>query len=304
MPTGLRVVDESRVTQPLGGSKVRNLEWLVGEARAGGGDVITLGPAGGQHLLASAVYGQRAGLRVHAVAWPQPWSETAERSLRALHAHAEVVWPAASRNWAPLTLSRVFATVRFLAGYPPTIWPPGGSSPTGVLGWVQGGIDIAESILSGRLAGVERIYVPLGSGGLAAGLRIGLALGGSAATVVAVDVTGAGRLAVEVAGLGVRRLLAREGVRVEKLAPLQVIRESSAYGVPTTAGTKASEIAVSAGLFVDSTYGAKALSVALQDPHSHACAFVATANAQPLDPLLAGALTELPPRLRVLLPKP
>lgn len=303
LSTGLRVVDESRVALPLGGSKVRNLEWLIGEACAGGGDVITLGPAGGQHLLASGVYGKRAGLRVHAVAWPQPWSEAAERSLRALHAHAEVVWPAASRNRAPFTLARVFATVRLLAGYPPMIWPPGGSSPTGVLGWVQGGIEIAESIQNGELQGVERIYVPLGSGGLAAGLRIGLALGGSTAAVVAVDVTGVGRLAVEAVGFGTRRLLARHGVRVEKLAPITVIREQSAYGEPTAAGSKASELATSAGLFVDATYGAKALSAALQDHEPGTAAFVATANAHPLDPLLASALHELPERLRPLLPK-
>lgn len=301
LPTGLRVLDESRVSQPLGGSKVRNLEWLLGEARAGGGDVVTLGPAGGQHLLASAVYGQRAGLRVHAVAWPQPWSEAAERSLRVLHAHAEVVWPAASRNLSPFTVGRVVATVRFLAGYPPTLWPPGGSSPTGTLGWVQGGLDIAAAIQTGELSGIERVYVPLGSGGLAAGLRAGLALGGSSATVVAVDVTGGGRLAVEAVGFGVKRLLARHGVAVGKLAPLQIVREASAYGVPTQAGTAASQVAVDAGAFVDSTYGAKALAVALRDASPRKCLFVATANARPLDELLTGALTNLPQRLRRLL---
>lgn len=297
---GMRVLDESRSALPLGGSKVRSLEWLLGAALQGGGDVITLGPAGGQHLLSSAVYGRRAGLRVHAVAWPCFRSVAAESSLRALHAHAEMVWPTLGKEMAIFTCLRVFSTVRFLAGYAPTVWPPGGSSAVGTLGWVEAGLQVANAVRDGGLHQVERVYVPLGSGGLAVGLQAGLALGGSLAEVVAVDVTGVGRWAVPLLQARLATLLATHGVTLPK-RKIRCVAERSAYGVPTQTSVAAEQRAKAWGIGVDPTYGAKALAVALADTSPQSCLFVATANGQALEPLLAAALPTVPNRLAALL---
>ena len=295
------MVDESRCAITLGGSKVRSLEWLLGDALVGGGDVVTLGPAGGQHLLASAVYGKRVGLRVHAVAWPQPRSEAAERALRVLHAHAEHVWPASSRAVAALVVARAVATTRFLAGYAPLVWPPGGSSAVGTLGWVEGGLDLGRAIRDGTLHDIRRVYVPMGSGGLAAGLSLGLALSGAVVEVVAIDVAGGGRMVFEGVRWATSRLLARRGLSVPKPAQVRFVRETSAYGVATAPGAAAAAVAAESGVFVDATYGAKTLAVALRDAQPERCAFVATANARSMGGLLAGALTTVPQRLAGLL---
>src|SRR6478672_9992546 len=51
-----------------GGNKVRKLEFLLGEARASGARrLVTLGAIGSHHVLATAVYGGRAGFLVDAV---------------------------------------------------------------------------------------------------------------------------------------------------------------------------------------------------------------------------------------------
>ncbi len=56
--------------------------------------------------------------------------------------------------------------------------PPGASSASGVLGMVRAGLELAEQIRRGALPPVDRVYIPLGTAGAAAGLSLGLALGG------------------------------------------------------------------------------------------------------------------------------
>lgn len=282
----------------VGGCKVRKLEWLFGLARAGGGDVLTLGPAGGLHLLSTAVYARKLGMRVHAVAWPQPHTGDAEQNLRALHAHAEQVWPASSRASALGVLARAWATVRIQAGYPPQTWGPGGSDPPGTLGWVQGGLELADAVRSGRMPAPPRVWVALGSGGTAAGLWLGCALGGLRTEIVALDVTGLGRRLVEAQALRARAVLARRGVKLPALGALRVVAEASAFGTLTEAGERAAMIGVEAGLMLDPTYSAKAFALALTE--GPGC-FIATGNGLPPAPLLASALTEVPARLARLL---
>ncbi len=293
----LTVMREDHNAIVLGGNKVRKLEWLLGAAQTGG-DVLTLGPAGGHHLLASAVYARRHGFRLHAVAWPQPHTPRAERHLRALHAHAEHIWPSPSRRAAVAVFARAWATIRVAAGYPPTAWGPGGSDPLGTLGWVQAGLEIAEAVAEGRLNRPPRVWVPSGSGGTAAGLWLGLALGGLVVELHAVDITGFGEPLIRAQALRARRMLANRGVAIPVLGPLTVVREASAYGVPTAPGEAAAAWAHGSGIEVDATYSGKALAHART---SGPGLFIATANGRPLDPLSASGLTTLPARLAGLL---
>lgn len=288
---GRLVLDEGLAGKTYGGNKLRKLEWLMGEALAGGGDVVTVGPAGSHYLLATAVVGRELGLRVHAVCWPQLSSDHARRNLRATHAHAEQVWPARSMAHAAWVALRARATVRFMAGYPPVAWGPGGSSALGTLGWVRAGIEVAGW-------GVDQVWTASGSGGTAAGLRVGLALAGARSEVVAVDVAGGGRAVVELACRRVSRLLGQHGVTVPSLGALRVVREPSAYGT----GLPPSPVEEPpAGVVLDPVYSAKAW--AHFAGQGRGC-FVATANARPLEPLLANALEALPPRLERLLVTP
>ncbi len=282
---GRLVLDEGRVGDPYGGNKVRKLEWLLGQAQAGGGDIVTIGPAGSHYLLATSVFARRLGLRVHAVAWPQRRSEHAFDNFRATHAHAEQVWPARSMGHAVWVAQRAAATVRVLAGYPAATWGPGGSNALGTLGWVAVGLEVAK-------LGVPEVWTASGSGGTAAGLRVGLALAGADCEVVAVDVARGGRAVVEWAGFLVSRLLRRHGVTVPPPGPLRVVHEPSPYGEPA----RGTADAAAPGL--DPVYSAKAWAHFEREGRG---LFVATANTRPLAPLLQGALPELPPRLAGLL---
>ena len=72
------------LTSPVyGGNKVRKLEHLLDEARASGAKrIVTIGAIGSHHMLATALYGGRAGFVVEGVLAPQPWSPHRRRAMR------------------------------------------------------------------------------------------------------------------------------------------------------------------------------------------------------------------------------
>ncbi|MBM4367872.1 MAG: hypothetical protein FJ102_16790, partial [Deltaproteobacteria bacterium] len=131
-----------------------------------------------------------------------------------------------------------------------------------------------------------RVWTASGTGGTAAGLRLGLALAGCPAEVVAVDVAGAGRAAIDLAGLRAARRMGK----VPPLGPLRVIGEASPYGAP---------IHLDAPVALDPVYSAKAWAHFERDARPGL--FVATANRLPMEPLLQEALPELPRRLAALM---
>jgi D-cysteine desulfhydrase len=94
--------------------------------------------------------------------------------------------------------------------------PPGATSPRGMLGLVRAGLELGAQIRAGEIPEPDRLYVPLGSGGTAAGLAVGLALGGLRTRVVAVGV--------------VERMLS-PALRVHGLAR-EVVDELAALGLP------------------------------------------------------------------------
>lgn len=296
LPGGSLVMREDLAGTELGGGKLRKLEWCFGDTTAG--DVLTLGPAGGLHLLSAAVVARARGVRMHAVAWPQPWLPGAAENLRAVHAHAENVWAARNRAHALVRLARLYATVRVQSGEEPAVWGPGASDAAGVLGWVQAGLELAERAAAGEFPLPSRVVLAQGSGGTAAGLRLGLGLAGVSTEVHTVDVTGFGAALVHAQTARAERLLTGAGLRIPGLPPLRCIHEPSEYGVPTAAAGAATVWAAAHGFTVDPVYSAKALAWALSSGGPFC--FIATANGRPMAPLLRSALADLPRRLAVL----
>jgi D-cysteine desulfhydrase len=153
----------------------------------------------------------------------------------------------------------------------------GGSSPLGILGSVNAGLELAAQIDAGLLPSPRYLVVPLGSGGTAAGLALGLGIGGVAATVVAARVAPRGvanALRVRMLIDRTRRLIRRAGGVDAPLPAAPVVVDHAvyggAYGRPLAVGASAAalfqEAAVRAGLppiTLDATYGAKAAAAAL-----------------------------------------
>jgi D-cysteine desulfhydrase len=264
----------------VGGNKVRALEFLLGSL-APGEVVVTAGGMGSNHVYATAVHAARLGGRTIAARWPHemgPEARTVSEAARAVCA-TTVDYGWIGGALIRVAAWRVGAGVSAAAGTGPgagrRYLPIGGSTPLGILGHVNAGLELGRQIAAGDLPDPSHVVVPLGSGGTAAGLSLGLGITGSRATVVAARV--APRVVANITRIRVliertRRLMRRiSGVRYElSAAPVLVDHTvyGGAYGRPLAAGDDAAALLRGAGsglesLTLDSTYAAKAAATAL-----------------------------------------
>jgi 1-aminocyclopropane-1-carboxylate deaminase/D-cysteine desulfhydrase-like pyridoxal-dependent ACC family enzyme len=262
---------EDRSSRLYGGNKVRKLELLLAGSS---GPVITIGAIGSHHVLATALHARALGRDCIAVLVPQSRTDHAREVLELnLEACTEVF----RLDRLPRRLARegrsAAAIVLELARRhaSSTIVPLGGSSPLGALGYVNAGLEIAEQVGAGSCPRPDAIYTPLGTGGTAAGLALGLTLAGFETEVVAVRVasriTGNERY-LSLLAERTHRLLKRLGYR-GTLPPLnlRVVHDAigRGYGLPTAAGERAVELAREIGLPCETTYTGKALAALLAE---------------------------------------
>lgn len=263
LPEGrtLLVKRDDRTAAPIGGNKARGLEWLLGPVRAGD-EIVTVGPRGSNHALTTAVHARSLGARTTVFRWDQHMNATAVAVDAAMRSVARVVdarWVAAAYalSWARRRGAR---------------WvPAGAATPLAVLGHVNAGLELAAQIQEGAAPRPTRVYVPLGTGGTAAGLALGFRLAGLAVPIVAVRVVPRllGR-AARVASLANRcaALLERlTGQFMPRLSPhdLRVEHQyfGGEYGRPLAGGAAQLAGLGSAGIVLDDTYTAKAAVAAL-----------------------------------------
>lgn len=261
---GLWFKREDLGAEPLGGNKVRALEFLLGGVRPGD-LVVTVGAAGSTHALATALYARRLGARVRVFRWPQEMNDIAARVSERIALEADE--GAMRRGVISSYLSAVFARLRGAR------WiPAGGSTPLGVLGQVNAALELAEQVREGLMPRPDRLVVPLGTGGTAAGLALGLAIAQIDLEVIGVRVVP--RVVANQAHL--RHLIAGTARLLERLTHERVPRPGKsairilqgfyggAYGRVTNAGAEVTrECFEQTGLAIDPTYGAKALAAAV-----------------------------------------
>jgi D-cysteine desulfhydrase len=245
-----------------GGNKVRKLEHVLAIAVRRGGPVLTAGAVGSHHVYATAVHAARLGLDVETVRFPQqrtPHVDAIDRALRALPNVTLTLVPHA--YLMPLALAVRRAAIERAGGYAVL---PGATSPLGVLGYVNAGLELVEQLAQPP----DDVVVALGSGGSAIGLALGLALGGWQRTiVVAVRVADAlvtNRAVLAVHEAGARAALATGGAVCGPIR-LHIDRGwfGDGYGRPTDAGSDATNAAAELGLTLEPAYTAKAFASAL-----------------------------------------
>jgi len=241
-----------------GGNKVRALEFLLG-AVTPGDTVVTLGSRGSTHVLATAVHAGRLGARTIAYTWPQVMNPTALAVARAIRERCAVIETShALAALARYTYARARrGDPRYNAGHVGTTHfvPIGGTSPLGILGHIEAGKELAQQINAGLMPRPETIVVPLGTGGTAAGIAMGLGVAGIRTTVTAVRVVPW----LAAPPWRIPRLIRAAGLPA---VPVRVDHTAygGAYGKPLDRGRQAvAEI----GLPLDDTYMAKAAAVAL-----------------------------------------
>lgn len=292
-----------------GGNKVRKLEFLIAEAKARGATgLATMGGIGSHHVLATAIYGGAAGLAVDAVVFPQPLNEHVREQVLADAASGARLHPTGGYLGVPAAMWRTRRDKK-------TYWvAAGGSSVTGTLGYVSGGLELREQIAAGELPRPDVVYVALGSNGTTAGLLVSL-WDEPPIELVAVRVTDrvvAGERAVRKLAKATERHLA--GLMRTNSLPrngqppiLRVVHDQfgGQYGRSTDQADAAVARAASAGLVLEPTYTGKCMAALLADAESgrlngKRVLFIHTYNGADLGPLLARAPdpSALPPRLR------
>jgi 1-aminocyclopropane-1-carboxylate deaminase/D-cysteine desulfhydrase-like pyridoxal-dependent ACC family enzyme len=258
----LHVKRDDLTTATLGGNKARALQLLL--AGTAPGDVLlTVGSTGSTHALAVAHFGAMLGATTRVLTWPQEEHDVSRATTERLRTIARVT-DAASPVTAMLRagLTRLTSRARWI--------PAGGTSPLGALGHAAAAIEMADQ--TSDRDGFDTIVVPLGTGGTAAGLLVGLALAGLRTRVVGVRVVPrvvASRRRV----LGLARRSARvfaelAGVSAPVILDDAFSIEHDQYGGAYARETRRSREAAAVvrdtgGPTIDGTYSGKALAGAV-----------------------------------------
>ena len=302
----LWVKHEDESGELYGGNKVRKLEFLLAQARAYGATRLgTIGGIGSHHVLATAVYGRRAGFEVEAVVFPQPLNDHVREQLL-----ADVA--AGAKLRATAGLAGVPWAVWAVRRRPATAWiAGGGSSVTGTIGFISAGCELKEQLQAGELPRMDAVYGAIGSCGTIAGLLVGLA-GEDAPEVVGVRVVDRvvcnASKTLRLAGAARFALLPpNTRARFGPLAPLRVEHRffGGAYGRSTPEADAAVAAAAAVGLRLEPTYTGKAMAALLADARSgrlngKRVLFLHTYSGADLSPLLASGPgpSALPPLLQ------
>jgi len=165
-----------------GGNKPRKLEFILGKALCSNvQEVMTFGGAGSNHALATAIYARQLGLKSISMLMSQPNARYVRRNLLMSHyCGAELHLCGAGlesvRNMPLVYAATIYQRLRhrLKKGRTPYFISPGGSSPLGVIGFVNAAFELRRQVTSGEIPEPERIYVACGTMGTAAGLTLGL----------------------------------------------------------------------------------------------------------------------------------
>ena len=261
----LWVLRDDKTSSLYGGNKVRKLEFLLPVAKRRGGPLVTAGGIGSHHVLAAAFYGRHLGLDVEAVLYPQPVTDDVrhtQRELRSLGARVTLI---SNPYLMPVGLAQRLA--RLAPRKPYLLWP-GASTPLGTLGYVSAGLELVNAFKERGEREPDSVVVPLGSGGTAVGLALGIVMGGWHDAIVravrAADATVTNIAVLRALEAGTAALLALGGW-MPKQARIDIVGGffGGGYGRPTEAGAAASKRATGYGLEVEPTYTAKGFAAAL-----------------------------------------
>lgn len=161
-----------------GGNKVRKLEWLLPDARRRQRrTILTFGGLGTNWGLATALYGREYGLRTALALVDQPVDDHVRAQQARLRASGAILHFTHSK--ARTIADLPWLLVRHSSGARlPYLLPAGGSSPVGVLGYVEAALEIADQVATGALPRPSHVVCAVGTGGTLAGLTLGFRIAG------------------------------------------------------------------------------------------------------------------------------
>lgn len=262
LPDGrpLLVKRDDRTGPVIGGNKVRALEWLLGEVRAGE-RVLTVGPRGSSHALTTALCARLLGANVTVVRWNQEMNTAARAVDARLRGSARII------DARSVPAAYVIASIMRLRG---ARWIPAGAvAAAAVLGHVNAALELADQIAAGECERPGFLVVPFGSGGTVAGLSLGLAIAGLETEVIAVRVVprilGRARRVARLADAAAALIERVTGERVPRPSRLRISHAyyGGAYGRPIESESEAERSLTTIGAALDDTYSRKAFAAAV-----------------------------------------
>jgi 1-aminocyclopropane-1-carboxylate deaminase/D-cysteine desulfhydrase-like pyridoxal-dependent ACC family enzyme len=175
---------EDLASPKYGGNKVRTLQHQIAvcEAKAVRGDkaaskVVVAGTGGSNQVLATVVHSQNLAAEMPKITpvWMQKDVPDLDNTLNLLSTLTMTnVNGEGQKTWGDSgALSALLGPVLLGSGL---VLPPGGNSPTGVIGQIGGALELAEQIERGEMPDPDRIYLAVGSSCTISGLILGIAL--------------------------------------------------------------------------------------------------------------------------------
>jgi D-cysteine desulfhydrase len=245
-----------------GGNKVRGLEFLLSGAPPRS-VFVTIGGEGSSHALATARAARTQGYRTALAVFAQPETDASRSVAGAMASAANLVVRASSVLTLPWAVLRAWRAAHHLGRGRPHWIPGGGADPRAVIGHFLATLELADQLDTPP----DAIVAPLGTGGTAAGIALGVAWLGWSTRVIGVRVSPwivanrwrTLRLARKAAALmrqaGLELTVPRASLGIDVVDGM-----GQGYGYPTPEGERASTLALEHGVRLDPTYGAKAFS--------------------------------------------
>lgn len=248
----------------LGGNKVRKLEYLLGEAKQDGCDVvITGGSPQSNHARLTSGAARRAGMEAWLVFAGDRYGKEQGNLLLDRLLGARCFLSGVYGSEALLKAMEAKAREAKAAGRHPFVIPVGGSTARGDYSYVRAVQECIGQMEEQNVPPFDRVVLAVGSGGTQAGLLVGKSL--------------YPRLAEQILGVSVwldEERITKEVTRLtdslaqalatDQIPPAEIkitaAHVGRGYGRPTAEGKRAIRLlAETEGLFVDPVYTGKAL---------------------------------------------
>lgn len=163
---------DDQSTDIYGGNKPRKLEFLLADALSQNKThILTIGGLGSNHCLATTIFAKQVNLIPSLILFYQPLTPDVQKKLLIFHSlGAELLGPygTVSSLFQYLILQRRRKKTYFL--------PAGGSSPLGVVGFVNAAFELKAQIENGEMPKPDYLFVTCGTLGTIAGLLLGFKL--------------------------------------------------------------------------------------------------------------------------------
>ncbi|NVM27445.1 MAG: pyridoxal-phosphate dependent enzyme [Candidatus Helarchaeota archaeon] len=175
---------DDQTTDVYGGNKPRKLEFTLADViEKQKTDVLTYGGTGSNHCLATSIFAQQLDITPVLVLFNQPLTADVQKKLLIFYSlGAEMLGPY-GEIWG-LAHFLLFKRFRKKTYY----LPAGGSSPLGVLGFVNAALELKSQIENGEMPKPDYLFVTCGTLGTMAGLLLGCKLANLKIEIIGVRV--------------------------------------------------------------------------------------------------------------------